>query len=76
VGNCDRVESLSPAAAVCTTGLLSVERISGWSGPTAATKVSLPSSAYTYRLLASLTLDSEIPEEIGRLDCTEEGVDV
>ena len=53
-----------------------VDRISGWSGLTAATKVSLPSSAYTYRLLASLTLESEIPEEIGRLDCTEEGVDV
>ena len=53
-----------------------MERISGWSGLTAATKVSVPSSAYTYRLLASLTLESEIPEEIGRLDCTEEGVDV
>ena len=53
-----------------------MERIIGWSGLTAATKVSLPSSAYTYRLLVRFTLESEIPEEIGRLDCTEEGVDV
>ena len=28
--------------------------------------MSVPSSAYTYRLLASLTLESKIPEEIGR----------
>jgi len=35
-----------------------------------------PEQRVHYRLLASLTLESEIPEEIGRLDCTEEGVDV